>query len=707
VRKLLEAIGRERPLVVLVDDIHSAEQTLLELLDHLVEAGRDSQIVLLCSARRELFEKHEEWAQAHEADLVVLEPLSDADSDRMVEELLGKTGLDDSVVARITSAAEGNPLFVEQMVSMLIDTGALRQEGGRWVAAAAASEIAVPPSIHALLAARFDSLAVDEKRVLEPASVIGLSFAVPAIDELVDEAVRPTLALNLVSLDRKQFVKPTTLDEDEAYKFAHILVRDTAYGSLLKRARAQYHERFVDWAERINAERGRGQEFEEIHGYHLEQAFRYRTELGVVDERARGLGRRGAVKLTSAGQRAFVRGDAPAAANLLRRAVALLPSDDPWRIELLPDLAEALKELGEFGEAESVLADAANAAGVLGDARLLARIRLSRLAVNLYSGTAGPLDVAIQDVESVIPLLDAAEDWLGLASAWRVLLLIYGTSGQYDRGAVAAQRVVDYAMRARETRLVGSAAINYSVCALHGPASVPEAIARCAELVDTVRGDRKAEALILSITAVLHAMEGRIDRARELYARSREMVVDLGASTTAASMSIESSRVEMLAGNHDAAIRELTRDYDTLEAVGETYFRSSVAGLLGHALWAAGRHDDADRYVRIAEDTADADDVDSQIIWRTARAKLIAEAGSVEEAIALARGSVSLAATTDDIERRADALRDLATVLAIAGRTNEQGPPLREALELYERKGDRVFAGRVRAALSTDVAARL
>ncbi len=211
-RRLLEAMARERPLVIIVDDIHSAEQTFLDLLDHVRDEGRESSILLLCSARHELLEKHADWSESHSAELIVLQPLSDADSGRIIEELLGQAGLDPSVVERITSAAEGNPLFVEQMVSMLIDTGALRKEEGGWRAAATASEISVPPTIHALLAARFDSLAGEEKLVLEPGSVIGLSFPVAAIEELVRRMSGPRSTQPwLLSIGRSSSSRPRSM----------------------------------------------------------------------------------------------------------------------------------------------------------------------------------------------------------------------------------------------------------------------------------------------------------------------------------------------------------------------------------------------------------------------------------------------------------------------------------------------------------------
>ena len=211
-----------------------------------------------------------------------------------------------------------------------------------------------------------------------------------------------------------------------------------------------------------------------------------------------------------------------------------------------------------------------------------------------------------------------------------------------------------------------------------------------------MREDRKAEAVVLSVLAVLYAMNGESDRARGAAADGRANVADLTMSMTGASTSIESTRVEMLNGEAAAAERDLRRDYDTLASMGETYFRSSVAGLLAHALWTLERYAEADQFAQVGEELADPDDVDSQVLWRTVRAKLLARDGRVDEAVALAEGAVMMAGETDDVDRQADAQRELAAVHALAGREQAEGPPLREALRLYERKGDVVQAARVR-----------
>lgn len=694
-RKLLEAIGRDRPLVVIVDDIHSAEQTFLELLDHLTEAAEGASILVLCSARHQLLERHAEWSETHASALIVLQPLSDADSGRIVEEILGQSGLDNSVVSRITAAAEGNPLFVEQMVSMLIDTGALHQEQGRWVASSA-SAIAVPPTIHALLAARFDSLAAEEKQVLEPASVIGLTFPTPALVQLLDDGGGPSLKTSLGSLDRKQLIKPTTLDEDEAFKFAHILVRDTVYGSLLKRGRAAFHERFVDWAERVNAERGRGQEFEEIHGYHLEQAYRYRTELGVIDEAARRVGRRASEKLASAGERALGRGDIPAAVNLLRRATETREERDPARLHLMPDLALALRELGEFSEATAVLGEVRRLAGEEGDAVLAARAVLESRLVQAYADPGEDWSIATaKDVDSFLPLFEEAGDAAALTLAWRLRATIHGWESRWADLATDLTNAVEQARLSGDLRAESRAAVGLARAALYGPTPVLEAIARCEELAVGVAGDQIAVATINLQLAQLYAMSGDFTHARTLYTGARSRLEDLRAGVSAAVTSVNSGQVEMLAGDAAAAERELRRDQESLLAMGENYFRLTVEAQLARALLAQGRTAEADDLISAVRTGASADDTDAQALWRSVMARVQAAAGSAESGVPLAAEAVALRREGQDVIGLMEALADLAEVQLAAGQVPEAAGAAEEALGLAREKGDIAFAGRL------------
>jgi tetratricopeptide (TPR) repeat protein len=301
----------------------------------------------------------------------------------------------------------------------------------------------------------------------------------------------------------------------------------------------------------------------------------------------------------------------------------------------------------------------------------------------------------------MIQIFELRNDLAGLARAWRLLMVVYGTTGQEDRATVAASNVVRFASLAGDARLAARGAYSTAQGALSSSMPVEEALRLCEGLVEAVSHDRLAEARFLGIVAVLRAMQGQFEPGREMYRRSRELVADLGLSVTVvAAASLESSRVETLAGDPAAAERELRRDYTALEAVGERYFRSSVAGLLGHALWSLGRYEEAAQVVKVAEALSAEDDVFSQVIWRTARAKLLARDGCGAEAIELATAATTMAGGGADIEVHADALLDLAEVQALLGNEEAQGPPLREALGIYTRKGDVVSADLTRARLA-------
>ena len=698
-RKFLEALAVDRPLVVIIDDIHSAEATFLELLDHLIDTA-GAPILLLCSARHELLDDHPDWGQRQGARRIVLQPLSEANTELIIDRLLGQAGLDPEARRRVANAAEGNPLFIEQMVSMLVDRRMVRLDGDVWVPVGDLSNLTIPPTITALLTARLDHLSGDERAVIEPASVVGLVFSEPAVEELVPDQLRADVLVKLGDLDRRQFVHPAGGGDDEAYRFHHILIRDAAYNSILKRARAQLHERFVAWAERVNRERGREIEFEAILGYHLEQAFRYRGELGPLDDEGRALGRRAADKLSSAGRRALVRGDMPAASNLLLRAGALLERDDRMRIELLPDAAEALQQQGKFDTATEVLSDATEAARRIGDDRLEARAVLQRLMgqVDTSDPSLG-FGQAVEEIERIIALFEPAGDDAGLARGWRLLMHVKAGAGKFGEATEAAQRQVECARRAGDERLMWSGAANHALMALLGPSAVSEVLPVCEQLLDQVRGHRRAESLISGALSVLYAMQGSFDRARELYASSKRMLDELGPSVTASATSTESSRVELLAGDPVAAERELRRDFDALGTLGEKYLRSTIAGLLAEAVYQQGRFAEATQLTQVVRELASEDDSASQMHWRTVEAKLAARRGDAETALTLAGEALALAQEVDSPALAAGVQVDTGEVHILNGHPESAGPPWREALELFERKGDVVSAARLRARL--------
>jgi class 3 adenylate cyclase/tetratricopeptide (TPR) repeat protein len=688
VRRLFEILAADGSLVVVLDDVHWAEPTLLELVADVVErVGRPCLVV--ATARPEYLDREDAAPDGPRAARIMLERLGADAAAAMAEQLLGEARVDPATVARIVTASDGNPLFVEQMAAMLDEH-------------VPGTELDVPPTILALLAARLDRLAQPERAVLEPAAVAGLTFPRAAVTELVADGDREHVPERLSSLERRRFIRShaAVMGDPNSFQFEHILVRDAVYRRLLKRTRAQMHERFVAWADRVNGDRAA--EYAEITAYHLEQAHAYLAELGPLDDHGRELGHRAGERLAGAGQRAFARGDMHAAAGLLRRAVGLMPELDADRLALLPDLGEALMDLGEFAEADRVLAGAVAAAQATGDHRLAAEAQLGRLLVQLYGEEGEWGGRALREAERAVRIFELVGDQVGLAKAWRIIGSVHATALEYGPATAAVERAVACARLAGDTRQERRNLGALTMACVFGPMPVPEAIERCREIEAASGGDHRTEGLALCAAAQLEAMRGSFDEARALYVRARAVLTDVGGSMLGASTALDSSTVEMLAGDHAAAERDLRRDAELLEAMGERYLLSTMEGVRAQALIALGRHGDAADACARAEAAAAEDDVESQVLVRSVRAELDLHEGRFAEA-------ATAAAEADALLRGAEApniVADLAVVrarIAAAGGDRETaGRELARAARLYRDKGNVVAEGRtaeVRAVL--------
>ena len=685
VRKLVEALGRERPLVLVFDDLHWAEATFLDLVEHLADTVEGVPFLLVGCSRPDLLDERPEFAAAPPARRLLLGRLSEADAERVVEAVLGGGTVAAAVTRRVAAAAEGNALFLEQLVSMLLDEGLLHLEDGVWQPTQGLDELAAPPTINALMATRLDGLSDEERTVIEAASVAGQTFPVDAVEHLASDALRERVRPHLGLLTRKRLVEP--IDEDgERFRFGHIMIRDAAYGGLLKRGRATLHEKFVDWADRSSIDRD--VEYEEIRGWHLEQAYRCLADLGPLDGHGIELGVRASQRLASAGRRAFARGDMPAAVGLFRRAASLVPELSPHRLSLFPDLGEALMDLGEFQEAERLLDEAIDAATLIGDARLLEDARLVRLLVARHVADPGGWGEEVMgEVERARPVFEDGDCHAELARMWRLVGYIHVTACQFREVAEAAAQALEQARSAGDARQEARAANWATTAVLHGPTPVDEAISVCEEIVGADLDDRQPKGLALCALAQLHALRGDVPHARELYVDGRALLEDVGGRLVAASTSLDSAVVEMLGGNPAVAESDLRRDHATLEGLGETYLLPTIAAMLAHALYAQGRYDEALAQSVRAEELGSTDDVDSQTLWRCARGKVLARRGSFEAAERLAREAVELLRETDALVMKADALADLAEVLRLAGRHDDATASLAEATALYGRKG--------------------
>ena len=699
-RRLVELMSRDQPTVMLIDDIHWAEDTFLELLTYLVDAV-EAPLVLVCSSRPDLLEEHTEWSQEKDnVHRIILQPLSENESSEVAQNLLGSS-LDEAVRTRIVEAAQGNPLFVEQMLSMLIDDRIVeRSPEGTWILIGDLGSITIPPTIAALLTARLDRLGLVERTVIERGSVIGQVFFRGAVEALVPESVSPDVEASLHGLERKELIHPdeATMVGQETYRFQHILIRDAAYHGLLKRTRAELHERFVDWLEHIASDRV--MEFEEIRGYHLYEAYLIRVQLGPLDDHGIEVGMRGSRYLASAGRRASARGDMPAAASLLQRAAALLADGHRDRPRLLLEAGEALIELGEFALADSVLERALEDAEAQDDRAVGTTIKLARLNQRYSTEAEGSEERVIEEVHQAIPVLEALDYHEGLARAWRLLTLVHWTALRYSEAQTAAERAIEHARAASSRTLEVRYLSALAACAVWGPTPVPEAIRRCEEILAAATGDRKAEAVTLLYLSHLEAMNRDFDRARDLYRRSRSILDEFGMKLYAALTSLDSGPIELMAGNPAAAEAELRSDYEALDRIGERNYRATVAGVLAEALYQQDRLDDADHFARIAQDLGAPDDVSSETLWRSVLGKTLARRGELAEARRLVTEAVQMLEPSDELDSKGNVLVDLAEVEFLAGRVEEAAAALEGAIALFEAKGNIASASRSRERLA-------
>ena len=672
-RKLFETLARELPLIIGVDDIHWAEPTLLDLLEYLVTFTSGAPILLLCLARPDLFDARPSWSNPRpNARLLTLAPLSEDDSSALIERLTRERALSENERARIVEAAEGNPLFVEQLLAMDAETG----NGKR--------KLLIPPTIQALLAARIDRLEPEERAMLECASVEGRMFHRGAIAELLPETARARVGTHLMTLVRKEFIRPdrALFPGEDGFRFEHILIRDAAYDSMPKELRAELHEGFARWLEARVAESLR--EYEEILGYHLEQAYFYRAELGPVNERAREVGERAAERLAAAGRRALARADMPAAANLLDRAAALLPADDLRRLDWAVDLAGSLIEVGDLARAETLLVEAGEAARAGGDRRLESRARVQRAFLRIHTDPEDSTDEARREAERAISVLGELGDELGLARAWQLAAHVEFFDGALATCDAMLSRALEHARRAGDEREEARILRWLASSALWGPVPVEDAIERCEEILECTQANSLVQANCHIRLAGLEGMRGRFGEARERVARARAMLTEFGLTYFLAHSRDVAALVETLAGNPVGAEAELRASHDELREMGEKMFLAENAALLAQALYAQGRYDEAERFVRVSEEASSRA---QKAYWGPVRAKLLARRGDAEAAEVLARESVTIWAERDLLLWHGYALIDLAEVLRLVGRAQEATPVVEEAIELFKRKG--------------------
>jgi class 3 adenylate cyclase/predicted ATPase len=667
--RLLESLAAERPLVVIVEDVHWAEEALLDLLAHAAERCR-APALLLTTGRPDLLEGRPDWPVS-----VRLEPLAEGET----QALLAASALDALQREAVVRRSGGNPLFAEQLSAYLRE--APNGEG-------------IPPTLEALLAARLDRLPEPERSCAERGAVEGELFHRGAACALASRDVTSELE----ALAGRELIHPAKADfeGEAAYRFAHALVRDAAYAGTAKRLRAELHERFAAWLEAKAGDRL--PELEAILGYHLEQAYRYRVVLGPPDEHARELAARAAQRLGSSGRRAFAHGDEAGAVTLLERALSLLPPDDALRLDLLGVLAEALAETGQFERAERTTAEMLEPVGA--DPRVRAHALVVQMLILFRTQPERALSEIPSQVERAIAVFESVGDELGLAKSWRLLAAVPFMQAQAAETEAALLRAAEHARRAGDRR---EELYNLRYLAEHawyGRIPAEDALRRCDEILGRAAGSPSALAEILLQRARAEAMLGRLEDARASLSRARAIQGELGLAWGLAYASVWRGSVELEAGDATVAVAELQRGYEQLLHLGDYSGIARVACMLARALYEEGRDAEAERLTETAEQQALSFDVVDQVLWRAERAKLLARRREFNRGEALAQEAVTLARQSDWLNLQAQALMSLAEVLRLDHRMDEAARAAEEAARLYERKGNLVSARRVRAQLA-------
>jgi class 3 adenylate cyclase/tetratricopeptide (TPR) repeat protein len=678
-RKVLEDETAKGPLVVYFDDLQWAEPTFLDLVEHIADWSRGAPIFLLCAARPDLLDLRPAWGGGKlNASSLLLESLSSADSALLVGHLLEEIELDEGMRGRIVEAAEGNPLFVEEMVAMVREDGV---DG----------EVVVPPTIHALLQARLDRLGGDERTVIERGAVEGKIFHRGAVLELAPDLLRPAVGTHLLALVRKELIRPeqTTVPGDEAFRFRHLLIRDAAYESVPKETRAALHEQFAAWLD-VHVYLV---EQDEIAGYHLEQAARYREEIGSPDA---VLAQKAFRRLAAAGQAAFGRSDWNGARSLIRRAVSLLPLGHPARLDVLPDYYFTLVESAEWEAAAGVVAELQGSE----DERAQAFGALFRAELDVVEGGEGMGPAFREAIASAAEKFELLGDAKGLAYASRLAAFERWGSLRMADAIEKFEVSASNAARAGIQYLEDEARARIAKAHANGPTPLPETIQRLEQFIREYAERPLALAGIRIALARALAAHGDIEAAREVE-DVEAVYLEAGMELEATSAQYTRSWIARCAGDFEEEERQLRAQVEKLEELNDRNYLATSWMQLGMSLVELGKDEEAQRALERAREVTIPEDVVDVIGLDALESVLRARRGEFEEARELARRALARGDETDFVSVRLDTKWSGAEVFELAGLSDEAKALLEESIEIAERYGHLVAAQRARERLAS------
>ena len=694
VRKLFEHVARDRSLVVVFDDIHWAEPTLLDQIEHLADWTRDAALLLLCVARPELLEFRSGWGGGKlNATSILLEPLGSEDASTLVDNLLGRADIPPSARTRILEAADGNPLFVEEMLGMLIDDGLLRLTDGGWRAVDDLGDVTVPPTIQLLLGARLDRLNNEERTVIGCGAVEGNVFHTGAVTTLAPDAVRPRVRTSLHALARKELIRPNRAEfsGDDAFRFRHLLIRDAAYRAMPKEQRADLHERFAVWLEAVAGERT--VEFEEILAYHLEQAYRLRTELGPADERTGRLRDAAAARLFTSATRAHAREDFRTARRLLIACTDL--AKGRTAAEALILLAEAEGQLSDFPASGAAARKAMEEADRIGDRVLALRAEVVLVESQGQTDPAYTLAWTSDEVIRVRHELEHLGDESAVAGALIAEARHEFFLGRCDRAREICEDVLarDISLRPFDRR---EAAVQLGVSAYYGSTTVDDALAVQERIAGLLPNGIMSAANVSVARMSCHAIAGSEQEVRAEMARGDLLWAEIGNPGGEVTWYHARGGAMFVLGRYEEAERFLREAIEIFDSLGESAFNSTTTAVLAETLCQLQRFDEAEAAVERARALGAEDDFATEVVWRRAQALVLSSRGALDDALRLVDEAIGIVEKTDYLVMHAETHSVRGTVLRRAGRFDEAKAAFERALEMFERKGTALLARRAR-----------
>jgi len=621
VRRMLSGLAERGPILILIEDLHWAEDIVLDALDDFV-LRLESPVMMLCTARPVLLQKRPEMGTAsHAANVVSLKAFDRSSSLELIESFLDGPIERGPWLDTLLEGAQGSPFFLVEALAHLRESGAIVMENRRWVSSGT-SDLGSSATIEAILGARVTSLNREERDVAEAAAVWGTDFTVEELNALLPEVGGSQLLGHLAHLQSREFVEALPSGPGSMrFRLRHALIRDALYELCQKSRRATFHRRAGDFG-------GTAEMAEVFVGGHLEQAVLINKELGPPTDEDLALAREASRCLASAGRSERAQGAYPSAVDLFTRAKMLHNQPDGQSANTLIDLAECLRQIGQPDEVRSVIAEADSLTQDL-DERSRARVELMKVREKVALETTFDPRL-VKRLESLIPIFDRDDDDTGLTKIHHAIAEHHWNAGRIGPYTAAAERALEHCLRSPTKRDIHLLLSGLSAALFWGPTGTGEAITECQRLLGLAADDLLARFGVGTVLGGLKSLRGEFDEARSLVIESVSALNGMGQERVVASRTQDVAMIELLAGDPQAAHDAARRGYEELSRLGEVAYQRTNAALIGFALYELGKPLDAIGYLDYAE-TGEEDPTIRPMTWPV-RAQIATDHGDAATA---------------------------------------------------------------------------